>query len=109
MAKNKNTTSNAVNILHARYIKGDPKRHDSLREERQNADIATQIYNLRIQAGLSQRELAKKVGTTQSVISRLESADYNGHSLEMLRKIATAMYCRVEVQIVPNDAFYAYG
>ena len=109
MAKNKKPTSNAVKILHERYIKGDPKRLESLRKERQKADIATQIYNLRTQVGLSQVELAKKVGTTQSVISRLESVDYDGHSLDMLRRIAEAMSCRVEVQFIPNHALYAYG
>jgi len=42
------------------------------------------------------------VGTTQSVISRLEAADYTGHSLGMLRRIANALHCRVEVRFVPE-------
>jgi len=104
MAKKKTTTTNAVKILHNRYIKNDPKRLESLKEEREKAYIAGQIYNLRTQAGLSQTQLAKLVGTTQSVISRLEDADYSGHSFNMLRRIASALHCRVEVRLVPEKA-----
>ena len=49
---------------------------------------------------LSQRELAKAVGTTASVICRLEDADYEGHSLAMLRRIARALDRRVEIRFV---------
>ncbi len=104
MAKKKTTTTNAVKILHNRYIKNDPKRLESLKEEREKAYIAGQIYNLRTQAGLSQTQLAKLVGTTQSVISRLEDTDYSGHSFNMLRRIASALHCRVEVRLVPEKA-----
>jgi hypothetical protein len=41
--------------------------------------------------------------TTQSAIARLEDADYNGHSLTMLRRIAAAMNQRVEVRFVPLE------
>ena len=108
MAK-KRTTSDAVRILHKRYIKGDPRKLKSLEIERERADIAEQIYNLRMQAGLTQKDLAKLIKTTQSVVSRLEDADYEGHSLAMLRKIATALHCRVQVQIVPEDTNYAFA
>ncbi len=107
MAKRKKTTD-AVKILHRRYIKGKPKRLKSLQKERQNANIAVQIYELRQQADLSQKQLAKLVGTTQSVISRLEDADYTGHSLEMLRRIAVALHCSLQVQITPENK-YAYA
>jgi transcriptional regulator with XRE-family HTH domain len=48
--------------------------------------------------------LAKRVGTTQSVISRLEDADYEGHSLEMLQRIAKAVNKRLEIRFVPLQA-----
>jgi len=98
----KKKTTDAVEILHARYIKGDPEKLDALQREREKALIAGQIYDLRTQAQLSQTELAKMVGTTQSVISRLEDADYEGHSLAMLRRIAKALNCRIEVRFVPE-------
>lgn len=90
MAKKKSTT-NAVTILHRRYVKGDPKRMAALQEQRVNAEVASLICQLRKQAGLSQAELAEQIGTTQSVISRLEDADYTGHSLTMLSRIASAL------------------
>ena len=42
-------------------------------------------------AGLSQKELAALIGTTQSVVSRLEDSDYGGRSLTMLERIARAL------------------
>ena len=102
MAK-KQKTSDAVKILHDRYVKDDPEMAGLLQSEREKSEVAREIYNIRKKARLTQAELAKEVGTTQSVISCLESADYNGHSLEMLRRIAHALHCRVEVHIVPKD------
>ena len=109
MAKKRKTTTNAVRILHKRYIKNDPKRLKSLKAEREKSNIAEQIYNLRTQARLSQKELADIVGTRQSVISRLEDADYGRHSLKMLDRIATAMHCKIEVRLVPENGDYAYA
>ena len=51
-------------------------------------------------AGLSQRALARLVDTTASVICRLEDADYEGHSLAMLRRIAAALDKRVEIRFI---------
>jgi len=102
MAKAK-TTTDAVSILHRRYIKGSKKRLASLDRERENLRIAEQIYTLRTSADLSQKDLARMVGTTQSVISRLEDADYDGHSLTMLERIAHALHHRVCIHFVPQD------
>src|SRR5580704_11807542 len=51
-------------------------------------DLALLVREMREDAGLTQAELAKKVGTTQSAIARLEDAEYSGHSLTMLERIA---------------------
>jgi predicted transcriptional regulator len=45
--------------------------------------------------------LADLIGTKQSVIARLEDADYEGHSLTMLQRIATALHQRLEIHLVP--------
>jgi len=66
-------------------------------------DIAIQLAALRKEIGLSQKELAKKAGTTQQQISRLESPSYEGHSLSALRKIAKALGATVNVEIIPED------
>ena len=93
-------TKDAVDILHRRYVRDDQDRA-GLEEVRASAQVARRIYELRTKAGLSQRELAKLVGTTASVICRLEDDDYEGHSLAMLRRIATALNSRVEIRFVP--------
>lgn len=97
--KKQDKTNDAVDILHRRYIGDDQGRKESLQIERINADVAQKIYDLRKEAGLTQKELAKLVGTTQSVISRLEDADYEGHSLTMLSRIAYALKRRLTIQI----------
>lgn len=60
-------------------------------------DVALQISALREQAGLSQKELAKRLRTSQQHISRLESPDYEGHSLANLRRVAEVLHARVRV------------
>lgn len=100
MAKRKSTTD-AVEILHRRYYEGRPQKIASLEEERANLDCARKIYELRTKAHLSQRQLADLVGTTASVICRLEDADYEGHSLAMLQRIAIALNRRLEIRFVP--------
>jgi len=95
-------TNNAVDILHRRYIDDDVDRKKSLQEERVNAEVARKIYDLRKEAGLNQKQLAKKIGTTQSVISRLEDADYEGHSLQMLSRIAKALNRHITIQMKPD-------
>ena len=101
MFKKKKTTTDAVEILQRRYYEGKPERLAALEEARANDEVARKIYALRTQAGLSQRQLAKLVGTTASVIRRLEDADYEGHSLAMLRRIAAALDRRVEIRFIP--------
>jgi len=92
-------TSDALAILRKRYIGDDPSRGASLEEEGVHAKIARQIYDLRTLAGLTQKELAERVQTTQSVISRLEDADYEGQSLSMLRRIAEVLGARLDVEL----------
>src|SRR5664280_36914 len=60
-------------------------------------DVALQIVALREKAGLSQKDLARKLKTSQQQISRLESPSYEGHSLSMLRRVAKVLHARVRV------------
>lgn len=102
MPKTKRTlTTDAVEILHHRYYEGRPERLAALEEARANESVARKITALRLKAGLTQRQMAKLVGTTASVICRLEDADYEGHSLAMLHRIAEALDQRVEIRFVP--------
>ncbi len=94
-------TDDAVEILHRRYVEDDPEILAELEKIQADNDVARKIYDLRTKAGLSQRALAKLVGTTASVICRLEDADYEGHSLAMLNRIAAALNKRVEIRFLP--------
>jgi DNA-binding XRE family transcriptional regulator len=96
----KKKTSDAVEILHKRFYEGKAKRIAELEQVRADDAVARKIYDLRMKAGLSQRELAKLVGTTASAICRLEDADYEGHSMVMLNRIAAALDKRVEIRFV---------
>jgi ribosome-binding protein aMBF1 (putative translation factor) len=91
MPTKKQFKSKALRFAYDRYIGQDPELAASFEEKLAAADVASQIYKLRTQARLSQRQLAAKVGTTASVICRLEDSDYDGHSLSMLRRIGTAL------------------
>lgn len=103
MAKRKRaTTSDAVEILYRRYYEGRPERVMGLQEARANDSVARMLTALRLNAGLTQRQLAKRVGTTASAICRLEDAEYEGHSLAMLNRIASALKQRVEIRFVPD-------
>src|SRR3989338_5815241 len=96
-------TKDAVEILHRRYYEGKPERLSGLETARANDQGARKIATLRTQACLSQPPLARLVGTTASVICRLEDADYEGHSLAMLNRIAAALKRRVEIRFVPAE------
>src|SRR5580658_6973340 len=65
-------------------------------------DVALQLAALRQKAGLSQKDLARKLKTSQQQISRLESPSYEGHSLSMLRRVAKALGATVLVTLSPQ-------
>jgi transcriptional regulator with XRE-family HTH domain len=65
-------------------------------------DVALQLAALREKAGLSQRDLARKLHTSQQQISRLESPSYEGHSLSMLRRVAEVLGVTVHVTLAPR-------
>jgi DNA-binding XRE family transcriptional regulator len=101
MPKKREPSTDAVEILHRRYFEGKSEMLAALEEARANDEVARKINELRTKAGLTQRQLAKLVGTTASVICLLEDAEYQGHSLSMLRRIAAALNRRVEIRFVP--------
>jgi len=100
VARKRKPTTDAIEIIHRRHYEGHPERIAELAEAEANDSVARKIYALRKREGLTQQQLAKLVGTTTSVICRLEDADYEGHSLAMLRRIAKALNKRVEFRFV---------
>ena len=100
--KKKNTgkgSTDGLAIIDRKFFKSKTKQA-LLEQGRADDEVGRKIFELRTKAGISQRELAKMVGTTASVICRLEDADYEGHSLPMLRRVATALNKRVEIRFV---------
>src|SRR4029453_11478616 len=94
-------TRSALAII-ARDVGRDPSFRRMVGEEVVNAQVARIIFEARTKAKLTQQQLAELAGTTQPVIARLEDADYDGHSLSMLRRIATALHQRLEIPLVPD-------
>jgi transcriptional regulator with XRE-family HTH domain len=78
----------------------DPEYRHSYLEEFLNSVISAQIRTLREQRGWSQADLAEKIGTTQSAISRIENPNYSAWKLETLRKIARALDQALTVKFV---------
>lgn len=94
-------TKDALKIID-RITGDDEELKRLIDEETVNAQVARMIYEARTKAGLTQQQLAKLVGTKQPVITRLEDADYGGHSLSMLQRIAAALNKRVEIRLLPT-------
>jgi len=85
-----------------RYLEEQLKDPDFVRRYQKAGeawDVALQLAALRKKAGLSQKELAQRVGTSQQQISRLESTSYEGHSLSMLRRVAEVLGATVHIDI----------
>jgi transcriptional regulator with XRE-family HTH domain len=103
MAK-KIRTRNFGDVLRAK-LAANPELAQAVEEESFNADIAQQVYELRIEAGLTQKVLAEVIGTQQSVISRIEDADYDSHSLTTLKRIAAALKRRLRIDFCAQPIF----
>ncbi len=93
-------TNDALKILQQITAK-DPEMEEMIKEASLNAELAHLLYQARTQAGLTQQQLADRIGTKQPVIARLEDAEYEGHSLSMLQKIARALNQRLEIRLIP--------
>ena len=102
-SRHRSPTTNALRVID-RLVEGDHELAGLIAEETLNAHVGRLIYEARTQAGLTQQQLADLVGTKQPVIARLEDADYTGHSLTMLHRIATALGLRVDLRFIPPQA-----
>ena len=100
MAKTRKTID-ALKIIDS-MVGDDVELRAMIDEERAGAEIAQLIHDVRRRAGLTQKDLADLIGTSQPTIARLEDANYGGHSLGMLRRIAAALHMRLEVRLVPD-------
>lgn len=83
------------NTSFKKYLEEKIKSNPGLKRELEKVDraveIAYQIYSLRKKKGLTQSQLAKSIGVSQSNIARIESADYNHYTIRTLRKVAEGL------------------
>lgn len=91
--------ADALDVI-GRMVGDEPEFWDDVAEEQERLRIAQLVHDARTGAGLTQQQLADMIGSTQPSIARLESTDYDGHSLAMLEKIAKALDMRLEVRFV---------
>jgi transcriptional regulator with XRE-family HTH domain len=104
MAPKRLPRGDALDHITERYKLDTPRHWANMAEDHANLDVSMMVYALRTAAGLTQAGLAKRVGTTASAISRLEDAQYRGHSMAMLRRIAAAVGMKVVVRFTPHEA-----
>ena len=60
--------------------------------------VASEVVRVRCEEGLTQRELAERIGTSVSAISRIESLNYGKVSISTLVKIADALNLELEIR-----------
>lgn len=98
------TKASASAILQKRYYDGKPKERIA-EAQATMADLALgdKIRTLRERAGMTQAQLAERIDTQPSQISRIENADYDGHSVETLRRIARALRATLKIEFVEGN------
>lgn len=95
-------THDALEVID-RMVGDDTELRRQIEQETVNSRVASLLYEARTAAGLTQQQLATLIDSKQSVIARLENADYEGHSLSMLIRIADALGNRLVIDMVPRD------
>lgn len=81
----------------------NPKFRKAFHQEYQKLSIGEQLLRLRLEAEMTQAEVAKKVGTTASAISRYENAEYDRYELQTLRKIVEACGGTLHISMSVSD------
>jgi ribosome-binding protein aMBF1 (putative translation factor) len=104
MSRRHRLEKDALDYTNERFIGSDPERRAGYEAALARAELAMMLYENRKAAGLTQAALARRAGTTASVISRLEDADYGGHSMSMLRRIAVALGKKIEIRLVDEKS-----
>lgn len=95
-------TKDVLKVLERLTGKSAGVRQD-IANARINLKVTQMIHDARTKAGLSQRELAERAGSRQSVIARLEDADYRGHSLSMLQRIGNGLGQHLELRFCGSE------
>jgi DNA-binding XRE family transcriptional regulator len=81
----------------------DPIFRELYEQSRQQVRLAIQIREVRESRGWTQAELARRIGTSQPAIARLESGEYDGYTVGILRRIAQATSARLQIRLEPRQ------
>lgn len=97
MSRTKKPITDAVALMD-RWYGGTPEWDEAVAEEELSLQIGLAVHDLRGSAGLTQKQLAGLIGTSQSVVSRVEHADYEGSALEIFKRVCFALHKKVQVR-----------
>jgi DNA-binding XRE family transcriptional regulator len=101
MSRVKRRTS-ALEDLRRHIHAGGPERIAELAQTRREMTLGMKIRKIREEASMTQQQLADKIGTQPSAISRIEDADYDGHSLSLFEKVANALEMMLLIDLAPR-------
>lgn len=90
----------AVDHLYNLYIRGDADAEARYDHELKKLRLIDQIRDLRERAGFSHADLARKLGMKTAAVAELENPDSDGHSLENLQQVVSALGMELELKIV---------
>ncbi len=83
----------------------DPEFAREYAEELQRLRIAEQLAKARQARGMTQGELARRMGTSQPAVARMERGNYGGYTIRALTKAAGALGHRLRVELVPPPRY----
>jgi predicted XRE-type DNA-binding protein len=90
-----------MNEIHEE-LRGNRELNALFQREFTRLQLANQIHALREERKLSQAQLARRIGTHQSAVARMEQNTYRGYTVATLAKIAAAAGKHLEVRFVPG-------
>jgi transcriptional regulator with XRE-family HTH domain len=91
-----------ISDMHKKWMK-EPKYRKAYEALEEEFVLASAVVDVRNRAGLTQEELARKMGTTQPVVARLESGR-GRPSMRTLERLAEATGSRLLISFAPIDA-----
>jgi len=101
---NLKSSADVLETIDRNLIGSDGELRELVEQATINSRVASIIYDARKSAGFTQKQLAERVGTRQSVINQLEDSDYEGHSLTMLNRIVKALGGHVDIRFIPSGS-----
>lgn len=96
---------------HIKQIKREIKEYEKIKSTplpkvlraQDPAELGKQFVRLRIGRKITQTKLAERMGCKPSDISRLERDDYQGYTLNKLRRLAKALNTKIEIRLIPDS------